>query len=1061
MKQPLLKKVCILFFIFFSTLAQAQLAAFTFSVTKTNETCEANGTLSFSVQNATQGSVITYSIFLLPNTTNPIAVTTQNNYTGLNSGDYLIIATQTLLNETNSQQQTVTILDQVVPLQYQLEGVDAVCVNNGQITVNVTQGQAVNYETIAGPILKPLQISPTFTGLSAGVYLVRVYDNCGNGIVQTYTLFESPSTINISPVSTITIIDCENAVINQMITAGEGVIFYPLTIEYAVTLPNGDVTTVTQILTNGNESFATIAQDIPITVGQSLTYTLSITDGCGNTYNDAGSLSIPPTAPNLFTIPNGCGINNYKVQNATNVIVISAPMEFSQPLPFTVPGAGGNEYLLTNFPPGTYELQVTSLCGVVSTITFTVAASPIGPPFVTVRLGCENGFGSVKISSQVDITSAQLIQAPASAGFNLPMDVTSLLFGVPQSVNMNNLPAGQYVFSVVDECGTTVILTTNIQGYTEVKTVNVIENCGSYNLFLSHVTTPLVAMGYFLQKYYAVGNYWGNPITGATNNDFPLNNSAITYNIASSGQFRVIGKNFIYGNGGPSVNCVLIIDEFEFYSVPNINAVYSFSCDADGFDVFVDADGVGALNYKIIAKNGVPLLINNGTDPLFTNLQAGNYTFEVQDACNNILSADFEVGATQNFSISVLDLCPQQNANLSVAQFDYLSYQWWKGNDNTTILSTTNSLSLPNFNPITDSGMYHVRIFYESSASSCIDTQLDYLINADDFIVNAGENTTLAFCGSPGILNLNTVLQGNPDENGIWEELTSSGLLTGSTWNATTITQGVFTFKYSVSGLCNALDEALVQIAITEVPDEIVATVNASICLGGSIEFTSNFIENTTYSWQGPNNFTSTLQNPIIENASTLNEGTYILIVSNGECQSEPVSVNVTLNSLPEFTLTAGCVNDNSDFQLYAAPSDPTLNPDDFTYSWNSPSANLGTSNPISILGQESGIYTVNITNSAGCSIVLSQEVKGTVCKIPKGISPNGDGDNDDFDLAGFKVKKLIVYSRYGRIVYEQMNYTNQWHGQDFKDRKLPAATYYYYIETESGEELVGWVYII
>jgi gliding motility-associated-like protein len=1059
--KTLFKKGGILFFMFYCTLAQGQLAAFTFSVTKTNETCEANGTLSFSVQNVTAGSQITYSIFLLPNTVNPLTVTTQNNYTGLNSGSYLIVATQNLLDQSNSQQQTVTILDQVVPLQYQLDGQNAVCINNGQITVNVTQGQAVNYEIIAGPILKPLQLSPIFTGLSAGVYLVRVYDNCGNGIVQTYTLFESPSTINVSPLSTIDIIDCENAVINQTITSGAGVIFYPLVLQYTVTLPNGATTTVSQTITSGNLNFVTIAQNIPVTIGQSLTYSLSLVDGCGTTFNSSGSLSIPPTAPNLAVIPNGCGINNYKVQKANNVIVISAPAAYTTPLPYTVPSSGGNEYPLINFPPGTYVLQVTSLCGVVSTLTITVASSPIAPPSIAVRLGCENGFGSVKISSQVDIASAQLIQAPINAGFILPMDVSSLLFGTPQSVNMNNLPAGQYVFSVVDECGTTVNLTATIQSYAEVKTVNVFENCGSFDLFLNHATIPFVAMTYHLEKYFPNGNYWGHPITGLVGANLVLGNNAITYNIASSGQFRVIGKNFIYGNGGPSVNYVLIINEFDFFSVPNINAVYSFSCDADGFDVFVDAEGVGNLNYKIIAKNGVPILIDNATSSLFSNLEAGIYTFQVQDSCNNILSADFEVGSIQTFSVIASDLCPQQNATLSVAQFDYLSYQWWKGNDNATILSTTNSLNLSNFNPLTDSGMYHVRIFYAGSANSCIDTQLDYFINSVDFIMNAGENSTLAFCGSPGILNLNTILEGNPNQNGVWEELTNSGLLNGSSWNSTTINQGIFNFKYTVTGLCGAVDFALVQISIDSIPDSLSANVNAAICFGETIEFTTGFVENATYSWEGPNNFMSTQQNPIIENASSISEGTYFLTISNGICESEPIPVVVALNNVPDFKIAGNCINDNSDYQLYAEPTDSVVNPGDYSYSWNSPSGNVGSSNPISILGKESGIYTVTITNNVGCSIVLTHEVKGTVCKIPKGISPNGDGSNDSFDLTGFKVKKLIVYSRYGNIVYEQLNYTNQWHGQDFKDRKLPAATYFYHITTEAGEELVGWVFVI
>lgn len=75
-----------------------------------------------------------------------------------------------------------------------------------------------------------------------------------------------------------------------------------------------------------------------------------------------------------------------------------------------------------------------------------------------------------------------------------------------------------------------------------------------------------------------------------------------------------------------------------------------------------------------------------------------------------------------------------------------LSYQWWKGTNTSTILSTSNNLYLPNFNPTTDAGMYHVRIYYANSANTCIDVQVDYLIDLGDFSVNAGQNTTKYYC---------------------------------------------------------------------------------------------------------------------------------------------------------------------------------------------------------------------------------------------------------------------------------------------------------------------------
>ena len=1060
-KRNLFQSFYFLFFMLCSSLMQGQLTDFSFTVQKTNETCESNGTLSFSVQNTTAGAVITYSIYLLPNVTSPITVTTQNNYTGLNSGTYLIIATQNLSGQTNSQQQTVIILDQVVPLQYQLQGQEAVCINNGKITVLVTQGQAVNYEIISGPILKPLQTSNIFTELSAGVYLIRVYDSCGNAVVQTYTLFELPTTIDISPVNNITIVDCTHAIINQTITAGDGVIFYPLTILYTITLPNGQTEVVTQTLSSGNDTFITIAQNIPITIGETVSYTLSIQDGCGTTFTGSGTLSVPTTAPNIFTTNNGCDGNTYKVQNASNVVVIEAPTTLPFPLPYTVPTSGNNEYPLTDFPLGYYKLEVTNLCGVVSYLTVTIVASNVAPPTIAVRLGCENGFGSLKIGGSVNLVSAQLLQAPAAAGFTLPMDVSTLLSGTPVAVTMNNLPVGEYSFSVVDGCGISYNLSATIQNYQEVKTVNVIEHCGSFDLFLNHVTTPSVQMTYHLQKFYTNGNYWGHPISGSAATVLDLVNNTTKYNIASSGHFRIIGKNFIYGNGGSSVNCVIVINEFDFYSLPKINAVYSFACDAGGFDVYVDAIGISELKYKVIAKNGLPFLIDNLIDPLFTNLLAGTYTFQVEDGCSNILIGEYEVGNTQNFPISVSNLCPQQNAFLSVANLHFLNYQWWKGTNTSTVLSTSNSLILPNFNPTTDAGLYHVRIYYANSANTCIDVQMDYLIDVNNYIVSAGQNTTKQYCGNPGSIDLFQILLGNPNANGIWTDLSNTGFLNGSIWNASSMAQGTYTFKYTVTGLCNIKDFKTVTVVLNTVPENIEISGTPVVCSGDTIELTTDLVPNATYFWQGPNDFNSEVQNPLIENATTTAAGTYTLMIKIGECASEPVSYDITVNEIPEFTAIGNCVRDNSDYELFAQPTDPTLNPEDFTYSWNGPAGNLGSSNPISILGKEAGTYTVIITNGEGCSSVVSVEVSGTVCRIPKGISPNNDGDNDSFDLSGFKVKRLIVYSRYGRIVYEKRNYTNEWHGQDYKDRNLPSATYYYYIETESGEELVGWVYVL
>lgn len=82
-------------------------------------------------------------------------------------------------------------------------------------------------------------------------------------------------------------------------------------------------------------------------------------------------------------------------------------------------------------------------------------------------------------------------------------------------------------------------------------------------------------------------------------------------------------------------------------------------------------------------------------------------------------------------------------------------------------------------------------------------------------------------------------------------------------------------------------------------------------------------------------------------------------------------------------------------------------------------------------------------------------------CLVPKGISPNGDGLNDGFDIAVFNPMDLKIFNRYGTEVYKYgLGYTNQWHGQDKNNKQLPSGTYFYSFKT-LFDTYIGYVYIM
>ena len=103
---------------------------------------------------------------------------------------------------------------------------------------------------------------------------------------------------------------------------------------------------------------------------------------------------------------------------------------------------------------------------------------------------------------------------------------------------------------------------------------------------------------------------------------------------------------------------------------------------------------------------------------------------------------------------------------------------------------------------------------------------------------------------------------------------------------------------------------------------------------------------------------------------------------------------------------------------------------------------------------------------------LLNNEVKNYGNNIL--ISPNGDNLNDYLvfnEINLFSHNKLIIYNRWGSVVYQTKNYQNNWDGISNvratinKGDKLPDATYFYTLElgntpNKYSELKKGWVYI-
>jgi len=69
---------------------------------------------------------------------------------------------------------------------------------------------------------------------------------------------------------------------------------------------------------------------------------------------------------------------------------------------------------------------------------------------------------------------------------------------------------------------------------------------------------------------------------------------------------------------------------------------------------------------------------------------------------------------------------------------------------------------------------------------------------------------------------------------------------------------------------------------------------------------------------------------------------------------------------------------------------------------------------------------------------------------IPNTFTPNGDGLNDTFGIAGEAVKdfNLQIFNRWGQLVFESENPNDRWDGS-FNGEKVPQGVYVYRLSAQ------------
>lgn len=131
----------------------------------------------------------------------------------------------------------------------------------------------------------------------------------------------------------------------------------------------------------------------------------------------------------------------------------------------------------------------------------------------------------------------------------------------------------------------------------------------------------------------------------------------------------------------------------------------------------------------------------------------------------------------------------------------------------------------------------------------------------------------------------------------------TSGLIISSVGviDVSASTPGTYTVTNTIAanGACPSIT-ATRTVTIIATPTTPVVTTNSPVCSGNAINLNTNTVASATYNWShATNGFTSTLEDPIISNATLADAGVYSLVVTVNGCSSNPRNTNVTVNSTP------------------------------------------------------------------------------------------------------------------------------------------------------------------
>ena len=445
----------------------------------------------------------------------------------------------------------------------------------------------------------------------------------------------------------------------------------------------------------------------------------------------------------------------------------------------------------------------------------------------------------------------------------------------------------------------------------------------------------------------------------------------------------------------------------------------------------------GSATATVTPAGGTPVFTyawsNGQTTSAATGLAPGSYSVLITDAggCTSTNTVTFTMPAAITSSVSVTNTtCGNSTGSASVTAgggTGSLTYSWSPGGQTTASITGLAG------------GTYTCLI---TDASGCTKPIAATVVNLNGPAATASVTAQVSCNGGSNGSAIASATGGSAPYTFLW----SNGQTTSA---ATSMVAGTYSVNIADASGCT-----LVQVVTVTQPSALVVTVlpipdTCAQNVGSAGAIASNGTGPYSYLWSN---------GQTAQTATGLGAGTYSVTITDANgCTLKSVAAVGNMNTGTASAGTNVTIQFGSSTNLNASGG--------VLYSWTPTTglSNTSVANPTATPSVTTE-YCVYVTDSYGCTdsacVTVYVDIPCGEFYLPNAFSPNSDSENDGFKAyilpACVKEFKLIIYNRWGQVIFETEDVTKSWDGY-FQDKLSNAAVYAFFCKAKftNGKEIV------